>query len=459
MVESAHGQTQATEDNQGNLHVRWTMTNDLSRGRGEGTARMERVLQIARERGVKVFSDSAVSKLQQGVYKRLEEHGYKVKQHKDAVVNPDAGGLVTNDPRKPVFTIDQRERPARPTTGAGRGQKATPDAKTQSVVEFLANDPKGIDREDAEREGFDPADMKKATHGILKAFRRGGRSMDSVAELLSQHGFDVLDRDGNYSAEKAKELIDQDMRAMIAGTKAGRRYSHLNEDERQRELNRLEDERRERGLEILKADGETPEDARIIVETSEMTDEQARMFLGRHAATEETEDEREQRVEREAIRDEASDANHAEYAKPPEGETGEPADEGAGPNAEELRLEAESEYERREREDAQAAAEHAERAAIQSAEERRRADVEAKDFKLTGSESASDANPDQSDIFGMVAKDADEKGKPAPFVDGNGVERDAGVADEQLGSLEDQAKAEAEKAMNAANGCAQRGGT
>lgn len=80
-----------------------TATN--ARGTGEGTARMEALLQQAEHRGLRLASDISVSPAQQRVYAALERKGYRVIKNPNAAVSPTTGNLVSDDIRKPVFIV------------------------------------------------------------------------------------------------------------------------------------------------------------------------------------------------------------------------------------------------------------------------------------------------------------------------------------------------------------------
>ncbi len=98
-----------------------------------------------------------------------------------------------------------------------------PDARHDSVLEYLARHPRGLDIEEAGAQGIDPADMRlSAAHvGIKRAFRRNGMSFDHAAETLAQDGYPVLDEDGRYSPNVLLDRIDDELRGK-------KHYSHAN---------------------------------------------------------------------------------------------------------------------------------------------------------------------------------------------------------------------------------------
>ena len=99
-----------------------------------------------------------------------------------------------------------------------------PDPRHDSVLEFLARHPRGIDSEEAGAQGIDAADMalSRAHVGIKRAFRKGGLSFDHAAEALHEAGYPVDDDQGNYSPNALLDKIDTELR----GTKV---YSSRNQ--------------------------------------------------------------------------------------------------------------------------------------------------------------------------------------------------------------------------------------
>jgi GGDEF domain-containing protein len=109
-----------------------------------------------------------------------------------------------------------------PAPAVKRG--AAPDAHHDSLLQYLARHPLGLDRQEAQSQGVDPADMAlSAAHvGIKRAFRSGGMSFDHAAETLHQAGYPVQDEKGHYSPNVLLDRIDQE----LAGNKV---YSKHNE--------------------------------------------------------------------------------------------------------------------------------------------------------------------------------------------------------------------------------------
>jgi hypothetical protein len=79
IAETPGGRTTAIDHPNGtDIQVKGTETQRSARGRDEGTARLERLAQIAHERGGSLESDNRVSAPAQEVYRKLAERGYQV---------------------------------------------------------------------------------------------------------------------------------------------------------------------------------------------------------------------------------------------------------------------------------------------------------------------------------------------------------------------------------------------
>jgi Inorganic Pyrophosphatase/RadC-like JAB domain len=89
-----------------------------------------------------------------------------------------------------------------------------PDARHDSILQFLARHPRGLDRQEAISQGIDPADMgSAAAHvGIKRAFRNGGMSFDHAAEALHEAGYPVADKQGHYSPNVLLDRLDDELR-------------------------------------------------------------------------------------------------------------------------------------------------------------------------------------------------------------------------------------------------------
>lgn len=79
-VKSAGGFTRAVE-REGALQVIDTGTERGLRSRGEGTARLKKLIEVAHAQGKKLISDNRVSEPEQRVYARLKADGYEVKEN------------------------------------------------------------------------------------------------------------------------------------------------------------------------------------------------------------------------------------------------------------------------------------------------------------------------------------------------------------------------------------------
>lgn len=105
-------------------------------------------------------------------------------------------------------------------------RKATepPNAKHDSMLEYLARHSEGINTAEAEAHGIDRADMHlpEARVGIKRAFRKTGMSFDKAAEMLHEAGYPVADENGHYNPNTLLDKIDRELR----GDKV---FSHRNE--------------------------------------------------------------------------------------------------------------------------------------------------------------------------------------------------------------------------------------
>ena len=91
---------------------------------------------------------------------------------------------------------------------------ATSDTSQDSILQWLAKHPRGLDSSEAEAQGLDPSQFNapESMVGIKRAFRRGGMSFDQAAEALHQAGYPVTDEFGNYSPNVLLDSIDNELR-------------------------------------------------------------------------------------------------------------------------------------------------------------------------------------------------------------------------------------------------------
>lgn len=103
IVRSRNGEASAQESGP-YLRVERIDVNPASRGKGEATAMMERLLQAAQERGLTLGSDISVSPDQRKVYRVLGSRGWQVKQNPSSI-SPTTKNLVSDDIRVPVYEV------------------------------------------------------------------------------------------------------------------------------------------------------------------------------------------------------------------------------------------------------------------------------------------------------------------------------------------------------------------
>jgi hypothetical protein len=276
---------------------------------------------------------------------------------------------------------------------------------------------------------------------MRRAFRKGGLSFNHAAELLYQAGYPVTDEKGNYSPNALLDRIDQELR----GDKV---YSIKNEAEFQRQADEHYENERQAAEQAAKD---------LLAREPERATQDAKfMELWRHP-------------ELEGARKMASDAwNEAKTLKERTdliAELQEMLDEkrtasreapGASrETTEALTLHAEDAAELKARGEREQAESDAQQLAVRIAGERDRADRELSEFSLTGSDRVSDSNPNQTDLV----RAAMEERPLMEIPDAQGRMIDAAPALEQAQLLEDQAKAEADKAFKTAADCFNQGGS
>jgi len=118
----------------------------------------------------------------------------------------DLPGLLKDYAAKPVETKIEKPQPR---------NMATPDPREDSILQWAAKHTKGMDFDSAVEEGFDPADLRgeKALLGIKRSFRKGGESLDRMAEILADKGYNVFDRTtGKPDKNVLLQRIDDELR-------------------------------------------------------------------------------------------------------------------------------------------------------------------------------------------------------------------------------------------------------
>ncbi|MHB1870898.1 MAG: hypothetical protein ACYCT1_08595 [Steroidobacteraceae bacterium] len=107
---------------------------------------------------------------------------------------------------------------------------ATSDASHDSVLQWLAKHPRGLDSTEAQAQGLDQSQFAapESMVGIKRAFRRGGMSFDEAAEALHQAGYPVADERGNYDPNVLLDAIDGELRGNpVYSTANTRRLAEL----------------------------------------------------------------------------------------------------------------------------------------------------------------------------------------------------------------------------------------
>jgi GNAT superfamily N-acetyltransferase len=122
-IKSANGELIAQEGNKV-LQVKRIDVAPEARGKGEGMAMLIKAVDEAKQRGLKLESDVSVSPDAEKLYEGLKRRGYNVVQN-PSERSETTGNLVSQDPRKGVFTVSEPKPRARiegvdPATGKPR---------------------------------------------------------------------------------------------------------------------------------------------------------------------------------------------------------------------------------------------------------------------------------------------------------------------------------------------------
>ena len=151
---------------------------------------------------------------------RLLDQGYdSVIAHAEAVRpagEPPSVILLKSPEELRTSTPGGEQQNAATANGAAALPKrnyATSDASQDSILQWLAKHPRGIDSTEAQAQGLDPSQFgtSDAMVGIKRAFRKGGMSFDQAAEALHQAGYPVSDELG-YSPNVLLDAIDSELR-------------------------------------------------------------------------------------------------------------------------------------------------------------------------------------------------------------------------------------------------------
>lgn len=128
---------------------------------------------------------------------------------------------LANQPELGALTYDPARAPL------PRRNMAGPDETQDSILQWLAKHPRGIDSVEAAAQGLDPADFRSglARVGIRRAFRQGGLSFDQAAEALHQAGYPVADEAGRYDPNVLLNAIDSELRGRPVYSMANTRHA------------------------------------------------------------------------------------------------------------------------------------------------------------------------------------------------------------------------------------------
>jgi hypothetical protein len=132
----------------------------------------------------------------------------------------------------------------------------------------------GIRADELLADGVDPEDLKGLRSGVVgkPAYRKkGGLSLDAMAELAAAHGFDVLDEAGRPDATKMRELIEEELSGNHLYTPEGyERLASLEAEQREREERaRFENDFDEGELQRAGYDDLSPEGQELVTQAFE----------------------------------------------------------------------------------------------------------------------------------------------------------------------------------------------
>ncbi len=167
------------------------------------------------------LENEGLSHLDADARQRLLDDGYdSVIVHKEGGVrdgSPPSVVLLKSPEELRTSTLGAQQQNAETASGAAALPKrnyATSDASQDSILQWLAKHPRGIDSTEAQAQGLDPSQFgtSDAMVGIKRAFRKGGMSFDQAAEALHQAGYPVADAQGAYDPNVLLDAIDSELR-------------------------------------------------------------------------------------------------------------------------------------------------------------------------------------------------------------------------------------------------------
>jgi len=156
----------------------------------------------------------------------LEQRAFEARDQRGYSVNLRAQGATLNKIpdwiTRHVESVESKES-APPQEGAGKSP-ATTTKPRQSYADKVALRETddlltaiaklgGIDQASAKREGIDPSEFKRMPVFGKPLFRKkGGRGLDTMAEVLSEAGYPVLDENGYYTVNRLLDQLDAALR-------------------------------------------------------------------------------------------------------------------------------------------------------------------------------------------------------------------------------------------------------
>lgn len=116
-----------------------TETQPEFQGMGEGTARTQKMIDVANQNGLDYVSDTQVSPAAAGMYAKLKRMGYQVKENAHSV--DEKGNLISDNSSKPVYEVSPPKQPL-PAGWQALGDPNVPNREPLTSVSFNKADSK-----------------------------------------------------------------------------------------------------------------------------------------------------------------------------------------------------------------------------------------------------------------------------------------------------------------------------
>jgi hypothetical protein len=198
-VTSANGETVAYQ--RGNiLQITDARTAEVAQKTGEGTARIQALIDEAERRGLNFTSDTKVSTSAAKVYDRLERQGYTVKRN---TFDTDADGNLVSDSGRPVFEVTGLPQ----RNAAERAAAATPQQRETALRTAVIQRANGEDVNVSNAYGDSPV-AKEQTDTTIE---RSAEADEQVREgdATDQESLDALTEEATVERQLADDQAKQ----------------------------------------------------------------------------------------------------------------------------------------------------------------------------------------------------------------------------------------------------------